>query len=84
MVDTEVIRFGDKELCKTFSTEGNKLRQVETNTVYGRYCFDIIAGYKDGKPYSRWSYEETDEKDLVAERLKQIREQVLAGFNLLN
>lgn len=55
-------------LCETFSTTGYKLRQVETDTVYGSSVIDVISGYdENGKPYSRFTYEETEEKDEVIE-----------------
>lgn len=65
MVDTRLIRdeADTIDLCETYSTENYKLRQVETNIIYGSSVIDVIAGYKDGKPYSRFTYVETDEKD---------------------
>ena len=66
MKDTRVIKdaSGTVDLCETFSTIGNKLLQVDTGIVYGKSVIDVIAGYyPNGKPYSRYTYEETDEKD---------------------
>ena len=70
MVDTREKNFATNPnpLCETFSTENFKLRQVETDTVYGSSVIDVIAGYdENGKPYSRFTYEETEEKDEVIE-----------------
>lgn len=51
-------------LVETYSDEHYKLRQVETNIVYGASVIDTIAGYDENDvPYSRYTYEETDEKD---------------------
>ena len=66
MKDTRVVKdeSGTIDLCETFSTENFKLRQVDTGIVYGSSVIDVIAGYDEqGKPYSRYTYEETDEKD---------------------
>lgn len=52
------------ETCETFSTENYKLLQTETGIIYGSSVVDVIAGYDgEGKPYSRYHYTETDEKD---------------------
>lgn len=70
MVDTRIVKDASDtfDLCETFSTENYKLRQVETGEVYGSSVIDVIKGYyEDGKPYSRFTYEETDEKDEVIE-----------------
>lgn len=62
------IRFDGKETCETYSTENFKLKQEETGIVYGSSVIDIIEGYyDDGKPYSRYTYAETDEKDEESE-----------------
>lgn len=39
------------------------LLQVETNTKYGDSVIDIIEGYKEGKPYSRFTYQEVEENN---------------------
>lgn len=66
MIDTK-ITLDDSEkvaLCETFSTENYKLLQKETGIIYGASVIDVIEGYDDGgKPYSRFTYIETDEKD---------------------
>lgn len=70
MVDTRIVKDASEtfDLCETFSTEHFKLRQVETDTIYGSSVIDVIAGYdENGKPYSRFTYEETEEKDEVIE-----------------
>ena len=70
MVDTRIIKDASDtfDLCETFSTENFKLLQVETGEVYGSSVVDVIEGYyEDGRPYSRFTYEETDEKDEVIE-----------------
>ena len=70
MKDTRVVKdeSGQIDLCETFSTENFKLRQEETGIVYGSSVIDTIAGYDEqGKPYSRYTYTETDEKDEVEE-----------------
>lgn len=52
------------ELVETFSTENYTLKQEETGIVYGSSVIDVIEGYfDDGKPYSRYHYAETNEKD---------------------
>lgn len=70
MIDTReiTVETNPNPLCETFSTENFKLRQVETGEVYGSSVIDVIKGYNEnGKPYSRFTYEETDEKDEVIE-----------------
>lgn len=51
------------ELMRSYSDENYKLRQVETDIIYGSSVIDVIAGYNEGIPYSRYTYVETDEKD---------------------
>lgn len=66
MIDTRIVKdsSGTIDLCETFSTENYKLKQIETGIIYGSSVIDIIAGFDDeGKPFSRFTYEETDEKD---------------------
>lgn len=66
MIDTKIIRdeSGTIDLCETFSTENYKLKQIETGIIYGHSVIDIIAGFDDNdKPFSKFTYEETDEKD---------------------
>lgn len=59
-----IVEGNDSPLCETYSDENYKLKQVETNIVYGSSVIDVIAGYDEqGKPYSRYTYIETDEKD---------------------
>lgn len=61
-------RSDNVDLCKTFSTENFKLKQEETDIVYGSSVIDVIEGYdENGKPYSRYTYTETDEKDEESE-----------------
>lgn len=69
MVKTKVVtdESGTVDLCETYSTRKHKLLQVETDIVYGSSVIDVIAGYDGDKPYSRYTYEETDEKDEDAE-----------------
>ena len=70
MVKTREVHFetNPNALCETYSDENYKLKQVETNIIYGSSVIDVIAGYDEqGKPYSRYHYEETDEKDEVTE-----------------
>lgn len=55
---------GEINLCRTYSTESYKLKQVETDIVYGSEAIDVIEGYdNNGVPYSRFTYIETNEKD---------------------
>lgn len=65
MVKSRVVKdeSGTVDLLETYSDENYKLKQVETNIVYGSSVIDVIAGYDEGKPYSRYTYIETDEKD---------------------
>ena len=66
MVDTRKVRdeADIMDLCETFSTEDYKLLQTDTGKVYGKSVIDIIEGYyPNNKPYSRYTYKETDEKD---------------------
>lgn len=70
MIDREIAHFitNPNDLCRTFSTENFKLKQEETGIVYGSSVIDVIEGYDDdGKPYSRYTYTETDEKDEESE-----------------
>lgn len=65
MILREKISFegGSKPLCRTFSTGSFKLRQKETGVIYDSSVIDVIEGYdEEGKPFSRFTYEETDEK----------------------
>ena len=43
------------------------LKQVETDRVYGGAVIDLIAGYNDGKPYSRFTYMEINKGEENAE-----------------
>ena len=36
------------------------LKQIETGVVYGNSVIDVLAGYKDDKPYSRFTYIEVE------------------------
>lgn len=65
LIKTRTVRdeTGQTKLCETYSTENLKLKQEETGIIYGCSVIDTIAGYKDRKPYSRFTYTETDEKD---------------------
>ena len=66
MIDTRIVKFqtNPNDLCETFSTENYRLKQEETGIIYGASVVDVIAGYDgEGKPYSRYHYTETDEKD---------------------
>ena len=63
MIDTRVVKdeSGTVDLCETFTDDETKvLKQVETGIIYGSSVIDIIAGYKDKKPYSRYHYEEVE------------------------
>ena len=66
MIDTRIVTNvrGTIELCETHSTEGFKLLQIETGIIYGSSVVDVLEGYKEQKPYSRFSYEETEEYDV--------------------
>lgn len=64
MINTRIVKDVTKkiDLVETYSTLGRKLVQVETGIIYPSSVIDVIAGYdEDGKPYSRYTYEETDE-----------------------
>lgn len=66
MIDRRLIKddSGIIDLCETYSTENYKLLQTNTGITYGASVIDVIEGYdEDGKPYSRFTYIETDEKD---------------------
>ena len=66
MIDRRKIKddSGTVDLCETYSTDNYKLLQTETDITYGSSVIDVIEGYdQDGKPYSRFTYIETDEKD---------------------
>lgn len=55
-------------LCETYSTEHLCLKQIETDTVYDSSVIDVIVGYdENGKPYSRFTYIETEEVDEYAD-----------------
>ena len=66
MVKSRVVKdeSGTVDLLETYSDENYKLKQVETNIVYGSSVIDVIAGYDESNiPFSRYTYTETDEKD---------------------
>lgn len=66
MIDTRVVKdiSGTVDLCETFTDDETKvLKQVETGIVYGSSVIDVIAGYKGGKPYSRFTYIEVDKPE---------------------
>ena len=64
MIKRRIYKNDKTDLCETYSTEDYKLKQVETNVVYGKSVIDIIEGFdKDNIPYSRYTYIETNEKD---------------------
>ena len=52
-----------RDLLETYSDGNFKLRQVETGKIYGASVVDTILGYRDGVPYGRFTYEETDVLD---------------------
>lgn len=61
-------RSDNVDICETYSTENFKLKQEETDIIYGSSVIDVIEGYDDdGKPFSRYTYTETDEKDEESE-----------------
>ena len=63
MIDTKVVKdiSGIVDLCKTFTDDETKvLKQVETGIVYGSSVVDLIKDYNGGKPFSRFTYVETD------------------------
>ena len=64
MVKRELIKDTSKtiDLVRTYSDENYKLLQKETNIVYGSSVIDIIESYDENNiPYSRFTYEETEE-----------------------
>lgn len=63
MVDTRVFQAVTalQDLCETYSTEGYRLHQVETGITYGSSVIDVIEGFNGDKPYSRYTYVETEE-----------------------
>lgn len=66
MKDTRVVKdiTGTVDLCETFTDDETKvLKKVETGIVYGNSVIDIIEGYKNGKPYSRFTYAEVDKPE---------------------
>ena len=66
MTDREVFisQTSTLPLCRTFSTDNVCLRQTQTGDVYGSSVIDVIEGYdEEGKPFSRFTYVETDEKE---------------------
>lgn len=90
MINIKIVKdeSGTFDLCETFSTIGMKLRQLETSIVYGHSVIDVIAGYgADGKPYSRFTYEETDipdepsDDDPTREELKEMLNIITGGDN---
>lgn len=55
---------GTIDLVKTYSTLGLKLKQEETEQIYGKEVVDAIAGYDENNiPYSRFTYTETNIPD---------------------
>ena len=55
---------GTINLVETYSDEFWKLKQTETGIIYGHSVIDTIAGYDEQDiPFSRYHYEETDQKD---------------------
>lgn len=63
MIDTRVVKdaSGTISLCETFTDDENKvLKQVETGIIYDSSVIDVIEGFVDGKPYSRYKYIEVD------------------------
>lgn len=66
MIETKIVKDygGTVDLCKTFTDDENKvLKQVETGFIYGNSVIDVIKGFNDGKPYSRFNYVEIDKQD---------------------
>lgn len=66
MIETKVYYSitSEQPLCETKSSDNYCLLQNETGIVYGSTAIDTIAGYnKDGTPFSRFTYSETDIKD---------------------
>lgn len=63
MIDTRVVKdeSGTVDLCETFTTNSKKvLKQVETGVIYDKSVIDVIEGFNDDKPYSRYTYEEVN------------------------
>lgn len=59
MIDTKITKDESNlvDLCETFTNDDNKvLKQVETGKVYGKKVVDIIQGFNNNKPYSRYTY----------------------------
>ena len=72
MIQAEIIRneADTDNLCKTYSSDGFKLRQVETGLIYGSMVVDVIVGYnEDGTPFGKYSYVETDEVDYTEDEV---------------
>ena len=68
MIDTRVVKdaSGSIDLCETFTNdESEVLKQVETGIVYGSSVIDVIEGFVDGKPYSRYTYIEVDKPNNI-------------------
>lgn len=68
MIKHKVIKdeSGTVDLCETYSTEKNCVGfiQKETGIMYTENPIDVIAGYIDGEPYPKYTYEEViEEKD---------------------
>ena len=64
MIKRRIYKNDKTNLCETYSTEDYKLKQVETNVVYGKSVIDIIEGFDENNiPYSKYTYIETNEKD---------------------
>lgn len=57
------------KLVRTYSTDGYKLLQKETSILYSDSVIDIIEGYDNNIPYSRFTYEETNEQAIKEEAL---------------
>lgn len=55
------------DLIETSSSEGFKLQQNETGLIYGSIVVDTIMGYNNNEPYGKYTYTETDEKDILEE-----------------
>lgn len=52
------------DLVETYSTDGFKLRQVETSIIYGSSVIDVIKEWAGDEPVAPYGYEETDEKEI--------------------
>ena len=65
MIKTRIVRdtADTMDLIETYSDANMKLRQNETNKVYGASVQDRIAGYDGETPYAAFTYTETDEPD---------------------